>query len=498
VSITVHAGSPSGPAGLELIGFDWNTASLDGVAPLAPRTVRIDASLEEASSGPDSLDLTDLLARVAAVRAVGAEPIVILSYMPEWLGAPEAHGRDFRRVPPADPEAWEGLIETVVHTLATAPAPAFRFEVWNEPDNPIFWQDLPTAFVDMAVRTHRAVAAVATDTGLALQVGGPATLVPDPVFVVPYVNAMKSNYLPLDFLSWHYYGNTPFFGPDGAEDLLPPELLPLYTVLGRPNPLTSPSVYSGQVEFMRALRDALVTGSDLHPILTIDEWNLSAGGFDNRHDTNEGAAFVAGALIEMERSGLDESDFYRAAATVDPAHTGDWGIVDAAGQRKPSWSVFDMWNRAGDTRLVTEGDDPRSGLWARGSSDGTSLNVLLASWDPRGGTDRTATVHVGSGCSGKAEVHTIDSQSPSFDATVPVPVTEGAVTVDLSSQSVVWLSVPLACATAAIATGERTLAETGSSGAVGGVLVLLVVVLAVRRVVGGATFVELEGEGAAT
>src|SRR5947209_1692719 len=82
VSITVHADQQAGASGLDLIGFDWNTGSLDGVAPLAPRTVRIDGSLEKASTGPNALDLSDLLARVAAVRAVGAEPIVILSYMP--------------------------------------------------------------------------------------------------------------------------------------------------------------------------------------------------------------------------------------------------------------------------------------------------------------------------------------------------------------------------------------------------------------------------------
>ena len=489
VSVTVHADQPVGPAGSDLIGFGWNTASLEGVAPLNPRTVRIDASLEEASTDPDTLDLTDLLGRVEAVRAVGAEPIVILSYMPEWLGAPNANGRDPRRVPPADLDAWEALIERVVHALATAPAPAYRFEVWNEPDNPIFWQDLPSAFVDMAVRTHRAVAAVAADTGLALQVGGPATVVPDPIFVVPYVNAMKSNGLPLDFLSWHYYGNTPFFGPDGAEDILPPAVLPAYVVLGRPNPLTSPAIYSDQVEFMRALRDALVADSDLHPTLVIDEWNLSAAGFDHRHDTNEGAAFVAGALIEMERSGLDAADFYRAASTIDPPHAGDWGIVDAAGNRKPSWSVFDMWNRGGATRLATEGDDPLNGVWARGSADGTSVNVLVASWDPRGGADRSVTIHVGGGCTGTADLRTISSASSSFDASEPVAVTGGAATVALPSQSVVWLSVPLACATAASdVVGDagdtaRTLAATGGRDLEWMLVAALAALLVARRAV---------------
>jgi hypothetical protein len=478
VSITVHPDQPAGPAGLDLIGFDWNTASLDGVAPLAPRTVRIDGSLEVASSGPNALDLSNLLDRVAAVRAVGADPIVILSYMPKWLGAPNANGRDPTRVPPFDPDAWEALIKTVVHELATAPAPAYRFEVWNEPDSPIFWQDLPTAFVDMAVRTHRAVATVASETGLPLQIGGPATIVPDPILMVPYINAMKSNGLPLDFLSWHYYGNTPFFGPDGAEDILPPYLLPLYIVLGRPNPLTSPSIYSGQVNFMRALRDALVVGSDLHPTLTIDEWNLSGAGFDKRHDTNEGAAFAAGALIEMERSGLDASDFYRAASTVDPPHSGDWGAVDAAGNRKPVWSVFDAWNRTGATRLASEGDDPASGLWARASSDGEAVNVLLASWDPRGGPERSAVVHVPGSC---ADIHRIDSTSATFESSSRTAIHNGTVTLDVPTQSVTWVEVPAACASPSPSSEPSTLPRTGGELATPFAVLLFAVALSLRR-----------------
>ena len=233
-------------------------------------------------------------------------------------------------------------------------------------------------------------------------------------------------------------------------------------------------------------RDALVAGSDLHPTLVIDEWNLSAAGYDNRHDTNEGAAFVAGALIEMERSGLDQSDFYRAASTIDPPHSGDWGIVDATGNRKPSWSVFDMWNRAGTTRLATEGDDAANGVWARASTDGSSVNVLLASWDARGGSDRSAAVNVGGGCSGEADVRSIDSTSSSFDTSARLPVSDGAVTVPLPSQSVVWLSVALACATGSTSVSEdspRTLAATGGRDVEWIVALALAAVLVVRRMV---------------
>jgi hypothetical protein len=154
----------------------WNSGSdITPLAPVHPTTVRIDGSLQDHSPGPDRLDLQPLLDRVAQVRAIGAEPLVILSYMPRWLGAPRAGTtHDATRMGPYDLDTWQALVAQVVRTLATAPEPAYRFEVWNEPDSPIFWQDTPEEFVATALRTHRAVAEVKQETGLPLEIGGPA------------------------------------------------------------------------------------------------------------------------------------------------------------------------------------------------------------------------------------------------------------------------------------------------------------------------------------
>lgn len=108
----------------------WGDGRL--LADLNPPLLRIDASLEVASTGPDALDVGPLMATVAAARALGAEPLVILSYMPTWLAGPGT-GRPASRAP-SDLVAWRELIREVVDTLATALAPARWFEVWNEPD----------------------------------------------------------------------------------------------------------------------------------------------------------------------------------------------------------------------------------------------------------------------------------------------------------------------------------------------------------------------------
>jgi hypothetical protein len=363
--------------------------------------------------------------------------------MPAWLGEPHAYGRDPTRVPPADLDKWEALITRVVTDVATAPSPARRFEVWNEPDIPIFFQDLPTSFVQMALGTHRAVAAVESAEGLDLEVGGPAAFFADPVYIGAYVEAVTREGLPLDFVSWHHYGNTPFLGPDGAEDILPPYILPLYPVAGRRNPATSPSAYRVQVEAVRAQVAAILAGRPGYdPELIIDEWNLSAGGYDIRHDTHEGAAFVASTLMEMEDVGLDAADFYRS---VGSAREGDWGLVRPDGSRKPSFHVFDAWNETAGDRLALSGALDADGVYARATRSGNQVHVLVASFVASGGRDQAITLVLEGVCAAPdAVVRGIDQDSPDFADPRPIEVADARVGLELPAQSVRWLTVTCA------------------------------------------------------
>lgn len=416
-------------ANRDLGGVSWNTGSLDGVAPLEPATVRVDASLQNLSRGPDDLDLTPLIEKVEAVRETGATPIVILSYMPAWLA--DHHGafdpRDPTRVGPGDLDTWEALIADVVVGLAAASPGSVRYEVWNEPDVPLFWQDSPDAFLEMAIRTHRGVDA----SDSSAEIGGPAAAFPDPAFIVPYVTAVRAQGLPLDFVSWHYYGNYPFFGDDGAEFDIP---IPgwneaVFPLVARENPVTSPSVYRFQTE---AVRSWVGHGPDL----VIDEWNLSAGGFDDRHDTHEGAAFALATLIEMERSGLDGADFYRAANGPGD-RVGDWGLVRTDGTVKPAWWALHAWKQSEGRRLAVTGDAAPD-LWARATRRGGSVDVLVSAFEASGsGTDRGVVVDAGEhDCGPRAGVRLLATPDGDLAGARSVPVVNGAVSFDLPSPAV--------------------------------------------------------------
>jgi hypothetical protein len=431
-----------GPVNRNLTGVVWNAGStLAPVAPVHPTIVRIDGSLQDRSRGPGQLDLQPLLQRVAQVRAIGAEPLVILSYMPRWLGAARGGTTlDPTRMGPSDLDAWQSLVTDVVRTLATAPQPAYRFEVWNEPDISIFWQDTPAEFVAMALRTHRAVADVKQQTGLPLQIGGPASAFGVNDAMVQYLQSVVAAGLPLDFVSWHKYANSPWLGPDGAEGNLPPDA---YKALAKRNPNSTPLQYSAEIASVRAKVQTALQGAGVSPRFLIDEWNVSAGGYDVRNDDAEGASLDAGILVEMERADLDAAAFYRAVSGA-ANHVGDWGLVYANGAAKPSWWVFRAWSVIGGERLATT-DDPAAGLWARATRDRGCVDVLLSNFVAAGAPARTVEVDLDGRllrCRGPrtTTLATLDTTSTSLADTLPARLgPHASVTVPMASQSVALL-----------------------------------------------------------
>lgn len=445
-TIEVDATATLGPTNRDLVGLGWHPGGppLADVAGLTPRLVRVDAGLERLSPAPGVLNLAPLLDAVREVRSVGAEPLVILSYMPAWLGAPKAFGRDPTKVPPADADAWERLVHDVVLALATAPAPARRFEAWNEPDVPIFWQDTPTAWSAMVARTARAVARVEAETGLDLAFGGPATAVPDPVYLAAFLQAVRDPTLPLEFVSWHYYANTPFLGPDGNEF---PALAPLHPAVGRPNPLAGPGVYGPQVPLMRQWTAALLAGSGRPPPeMVIDEWNLSGGGFDRRHDTHEGAAFAIGALVEMQRAGLDASAFFQATDAPAPRGPagpyGGHGVLTRDGTRKPVWWALWLWQQQADDQLAVVGAPP--GVWVAAARGQDRLSVLAASFSASTPRDHDLRVAIGGLAwqPGAATLRRIDAAHADASAQETLlPGTDNTFALSLPAQGVVLMDV---------------------------------------------------------
>lgn len=311
--VPVTLGEPKAQANPRLNGVTWNGGDLS-LLEFTPSFVRFDGRLDSVSLSESSTDTSGIVAKARTIVENGSEPLVILAHTPAWLARPVPPDcyEDRRDVPcssdamaPKDMAKWQTFIEEVVGDLARAGVT--YFEVWNEPNNTRHWADTDERFIETALATHRAVAAVERDTGIDLKIGGPGLGLPGPM-IKWYADAVAGQGTPVDFVSWHRYTR-------------------------------DPKDYSADAEYVRTLTDL--------PMF-ITEWNHY--GKTEVRLSEEGAVFVALSLMEMERSGIWAATFYRSI--------GDAGLIDAEGTKRPSWRVMNAWSPG--ELLTTDNDHVRA------------------------------------------------------------------------------------------------------------------------------------------
>jgi hypothetical protein len=390
-------------------GFAFDRrVSQPGFAPLPSRTFRLDVGFQDIVACPQATmradRLADLLQRLDQIEAAGAEAILILTYMPPCLAdSYPGDPRDPTRLPPRDPAAWQRLVSELV--TATGPGrastghrPVRYYEVWNEPDWFFFQASQAQFTTNVLLPSGRAVADVAKASGLDLRFGVCGCLFADGSWMIPLMAEARAAGIPVGFLSWHYYGNYPFIGPDGVEPQFPKQSAAAVSLLGQRNPAASPQTYLIQLDEVRTWAQATLGHV---PELMVDEWNLSAGGFDKRMDTNEGAAFQTATLAALASDNLDRAALFSAVDPYDrdidgkplPARYGGWGVVDRTMARKPAWYAQWMWSRLEGSRL-TSAQDPTGGVWTAASASTERVDVVVSSFLATGASARALHLDV--------------------------------------------------------------------------------------------------------
>ena len=449
-TVVVDVSKTTGTINRRLVGVDWKLGTAGAVNDLHPNIARADIAFQDAAKADGTFDWSFADAWVAEAKAAGAEPMAILTYMPAWLAQVfPGDPRDPTKVRPKDYARWEAIVEAGVTHLARDLG-VRRFEVWNEPDWAGFWQDSPDAFLETARHAAIALRRVEETLGVDLELGGPACLFPDPVCVSSWLVMMRAAGIRPDFVSWHYYGNYPFVGPDGREPSLPEVI---YPVLGQRNPLGGVGYFPFGVEVVRAITTAALAGTGWNPELVLDEWNVSAGGFDTRNDTHEGAAFDAGVLAELQRTRLDRAAFfiskdaYLGSAFPCVEGAGDWGLVSCAGNRKPAWWTFWLWQELASEEVATSGSSFVDGFWAVAARDGSSrVTILLSSFLSTAAHDHHVVLDVrGLPTAGMTGVvRRLDATHASAETaseTVGVAGPTGTIELDLPANSVAFLDL---------------------------------------------------------
>ena len=328
------------------------------------KLTRVDMSLDRmVTKGQDgklkiNFERSDRM--LEGLTAMGLQPIVILSYMPECMSVdPEKYlkvgakqtsdlehaGAQIRNIlPPADYSEWEELIYKVVrrYNVEKGLGSFIRWELWNEPDVPGFWAGEWQDFI----RLYEATARGALRADSNVRIGGPA---------VAYVSWCKSQVedflsycsahsIPIDFLTWHDYCRTWKY-------------------------FETPDIHFRHIMMVEiASMRTLAAKYGYRPELIIDEWNYAVPCV-TENDSLHNAIYCAEFLHIIQEEGLDQT----VCQFIDPLPSsvppiwlmpeqqgledqkisayGMCGLITHDGVLKPAYNVFKMHNMLAEAKV---------------------------------------------------------------------------------------------------------------------------------------------------
>lgn len=303
-------------------------------------------------------------------------PFLELGFMPE----PMASGDDTvfywegNITPPADYDKWKRLVQATLRHLigryGEDEVLTWPIEVWNEPNLPSFWRN---ADMQEYFHLYEITAKAVKEVNPALQVGGPAICGVDDVrWLGEFLDFVKENGLPMDFVTRHHYTS---YVPDrcghyGYIELHNPE--DAFGVLEK-----SREIVDGYEEF---------AGKDIH----ITEYNTSYIPNAPIHDTCYNAAYVAHMLSRLGDCHASYSYwtfgdvFEEWGVPFTPFH-GGFGLVANGCVPKPTFWTFAFFKklegeciyRSENALFVRRGDDSFCGVvWNPDhSGDGTDFEA---------------------------------------------------------------------------------------------------------------------------
>lgn len=231
------------------------------------------------------------------------------------------------------------------------------WEVWNEPDLPFFWNsNKPEKYYEFYEKIARMVKSVDPNTkigGSAIANGFDAS----GPYIEGFLSYCKKNNVPIDFISWHCYGNV-------SSD--PQSVI---TNAGKISTLLDKYGFS-HIESINS------------------EWNSSPFGTKNTYSkvqSAKNAAFIASSLSYMQYCKVDKSYFYRGDAlpfgifndNPNPANKNFKTFCTYAGQ------AFNLFSRIFETPYILQQDKSfNTGLTILPciDSSGRKLNILASNY----------------------------------------------------------------------------------------------------------------------
>ncbi len=314
------------------------------VKALSPRIIRIDHIFDnyQVVSGESnnlSFNWSKLDDVVDTIRRTGAQPMLVLSYMPQSI----ARDGNIINVP----NSWDDWALVVQKTIEHYSGKDEKnlsgvfYECWNEPELPQFggWK-LSGEKNYLTLYKYCSIGALNAKKVNGFSLGGPATANLHKNWVLATINSGRVN-----FLSWHTYQKNPKKFDEDQRKLVS-WLLP----------------YPNAVLIPKFITEFGPTG---------DKSTLYASYY---------AAAHAAAVIRQLISGGPAYLF--SFQLIDTTGGDDWGLLNSNGQPKPRYWVYDFIDSMAGDRLALTGE----GTWvtALATTRKNVLRVLLVNFDPTG------------------------------------------------------------------------------------------------------------------
>jgi xylan 1,4-beta-xylosidase len=321
-----------GPGDIDAIfGADYGPPGAVISAERGRLSIFPDPTADPAQASSYNFRPTDEL--ITSIKRVGAQVIF-------RLGRSESSAVE----PPRDMDRYAEVVRHIVLHYNRGWAKGFHYgirywEVWNEPDLArMFWGGTAANYFALYGKLARAVKAADP----AALVGGPALARPNDAtpYLDDFLDYVRSEHLPLDFYSWHWYATD----SDDPLDI---------------------------VRVGRDVRARLDRHGFTRTRSIVDEWNY--GLIEPWPSDLQRASFIASTLIYMQDAPIDLAALYRA----DNVFGKDGATPDKTGQ------ALIALGRMKDTpaRLTVEGADLDGfGVQAGRSKNGRTLQILISNY----------------------------------------------------------------------------------------------------------------------
>jgi xylan 1,4-beta-xylosidase len=394
-----------------------------GAAALKPHLLRIFIQeFFQVYPDHDRFDWSRLDPYMDTMARTGAHVVAAITIKPSPL-YPTVDHHNWR---PTDTGEWQAVIRAMVHRYSVERPIVTHWEIGNEPDigeaggSPYYIKD-SAAYAEYYEMTARAV----LEAFPGAKVGGPAMadMHAEPLFGL--IRHCAGTSTPLDFLSWHLYHSDP-----------------------------------GRHGYLAGVARRLASEAGLSPELMVTEWNCDfpVVSVEDEALGSRRAAFVAAAIIDMYKAGLDRSFYYHLWDQVcDPndfspffsehgtaAMVRHWnevphrfGLFGVNGEVRPQYFVFKLLTDLGDGAVAASSDNHNIQTIAGTGAGGLSLLAVNHGLDVN--RDEVASIHISGLIPGprRLTVHRVDRDlrwDPAALALLPVEQRDTYVLNDYECQ----------------------------------------------------------------